>query len=225
MSKDNIDFILVRSRRKTIEIQIKRNGEVSVKAPIKCPIKTIEQFLTKKRKWIESKIALIENTDHALRDSFAEGDSFSYLGRKIRLAITEGADKPLELSEHTFFLDKRRLVDAKKVFIDWYKISALGVFQSRLALYEPKVGVRAAELKLSGARHRWGSCSPKGVIKLNWKLIMAPLTIIDYVVVHELCHIIHPNHSKKFWESVGKTLPSFKAPRKWIRTNGGLLDI
>ena len=109
---------------------------------------------------------------------------------------------------------------AAQLFEQWYRQQARTVFTERVELYAQKYGFEYAKIRISSARTRWGSCSSKGTLSFTWRLVMAPLEIVDYVVVHELSHLREHNHSKAFWAQVAAILPDYKSRRKWLKVNG-----
>jgi predicted metal-dependent hydrolase len=114
---------------------------------------------------------------------------------------------------------------AKVMLEDWYINEAEKIFSERVVLYEKLMGVRAVSVKIKASSSRWGSCSSTGRLILNWKIIMAPLEIVDYVIVHELAHLLHLNHSARFWSVVSRILPNYKAHRRWLAKHGDGLTI
>ena len=107
----------------------------------------------------------------------------------------------------------------------WYQEKAAACIPKRIAYYEKLIGVKCTKLSLRNAKTRWGSCSSERHIMINWKLIMAPVEVLDYVICHELCHILQMNHSKKFWALVEKYMPDWKEKKEWLRENGRSLEI
>ncbi len=153
---------------------------------------------------------------------FVDGEEFLYLGSKYILKII-GCSK-IELDKYLFF-PKKYLKKAKVEITKWYKKEALNVFEERMKIYSKMTGWKYTSLTLSNAKRQWGVCDNRRRIKLNWRLIMSPLEIIDYVVVHELAHIIQPNHSRKFWLNVESVIPNYKLKRKWLKDNSKYLNI
>jgi predicted metal-dependent hydrolase len=112
-----------------------------------------------------------------------------------------------------------------KMLTQWYQKEALEIFFDRIRVYSEITGWKCNKLQLSNAKKQWGVCDNNNNIKLNWRLIMAPLTIIDYVVIHELAHTVEPNHSKRFWEKVAGIMPDYKIKRQWLKDNSKYLNI
>jgi len=215
---------IIRSHRKTLALQVTEGGELVVRAPFLLPELAIKHFIKQKATWIQKK------QEHALQKKeevpvkkYVEGDTFQFLGEKYLLKRPTTVKNNIDL--HDFLLIKSTLSDPAKKLEVWYKKEARRYFSDRLDYYTDLSGIKFKKLRLSGAAKRWGSCSSKKTISLNWRLIMAPEEIIDYVIIHELVHIKHMNHSKKFWIGVEKLCPEYKKFRKWLRDNGHKLSL
>jgi predicted metal-dependent hydrolase len=111
------------------------------------------------------------------------------------------------------------------VFTQWYKEQAYEVIEKRVNVFSYQYGFSPRQVKISSARTRWGSCSPNGTLNFSWRLVMAPLEVIDYVVVHELAHLHVKDHSSRFWQEVEKIMPDYKDRRKWLRIHGEKLSL
>ena len=105
----------------------------------------------------------------------------------------------------------------------WYRERAREVITDKVTYFQRFIGKSVGEIRIKEQKSRWGSCSSQGNLNFNWKIVMAPDEIIDYLVVHELCHRLPMNHSKEFWDSVGKIIPDYKKREKWLKENGNLL--
>ena len=156
---------------------------------------------------------------------------FLYLGKEISLRIVSaegprrGNKKPALVMDGFFKLTKSVQSRAASLFETWYKKQARTVLTERVEFFARECGFNVKKIRISSARTRWGSCSTKGTLSFTWRLVMAPLEVIDYVVVHELCHLKELNHSKVFWSQVGVILPDYKLRRKWLKDNGAVLRL
>lgn len=216
---------ILRSRRKTLSIEIRPDGTVLVRAPLRTAQSRIDAILKERQSWIESKQAqsallLAQSPSHR----FDPGESFPYLGEWYPLEHVNRTRPLLDLA-HNFRLALAALPNARKVFTNWYTQEARTVFADRVAYWQAKTGFKPARISLSSARTRWGSCSSSGNINLTWRLVMAPIEVIDYVIVHELAHLKIKNHSKVFWAEVEKHFPGFKTQRVWLKKNGFRLNL
>jgi predicted metal-dependent hydrolase len=217
---------IIRSRRKTIALEISADAKLIVRAPLFTSEKTINRLILRKKQWIKKKQEQArKRRKNIFPIKFHEGDSFPFLGNGYPLHIIAWTDSPLEFDGKQFLLKESSARAAQKLFINWYRDQAIRIFMERISWYASISAVKPDSVKISNARKRWGSCSARGEIRLNWRLVMAPIEIIDYVVVHELIHIRERNHSKKFWNNVNKILPEYKKQRIWLRENGHLLTL
>ena len=180
---------VIRSKRKTISLQVSDNAALIVRAPFKVSDEIINRVILKHSNWIEKKKKEIQARDLKFaKKEFVNGEGFLYLGDYYRLRLVEKQEIPLDF-ENGFYLSKDYLVDAKGIFIDWYKERAYEKISERVKWYAQKRGFKYNKINITNAQKRWGSCSCRNNINFSWRLIMAPLTVIDYVVVHELVHL------------------------------------
>ena len=226
-----IAYEVVRSRRKTADIVIERDGRVLVRAPEEVGVERIEDIVESKRHWIYRNLAEWRdlNATRVVRE-YRNGEGFLYLGRSYRLLLVANQDEPLLLKGGRFCL-RRDLVDrgevpaAKAAFRDYYVARGLERLRGRVQYYAPKVGVKPRRTDVRELGHRWASCSPSGDLAFHWKCVMAPPTIIDYIVVHELCHLHHGDHTEAFWNEVDKVAPNYRERKEWLRKNGAGLEV
>jgi predicted metal-dependent hydrolase len=121
--------------------------------------------------------------------------------------------------------EKKRRENIRQAFISWYREHADKKVKERVEKYKNMIGVNPNRVRVKKQKKRWGSCSSRGNLNFNWKLIMAPMEIIDYLVVHEMAHLIYPNHSRDYWELVETIIPDYKERQEWLRINGNRLTI
>lgn len=213
---------IIRERRKTISLQIKPDATVVVKAPYLVPEFMINRFIKEKEAWIRAKLRMVQQFPQPTNRTFEEGETFFYLGKEYALKIAHITDIKLDDALYFPFKNKRSI---KKKLLNWYKENALETISKRVEEYAQLMNVTYTQIGLSNAKKRWGACSHKDDLTFNWRLIMAPVHIIDYVVIHELAHTIEKNHSKQFWEIVRKYCPDFKVKRRWLNTRGNAFEI
>ena len=210
---------LIRSRRRSLALEIRPDGTLIVRAPHFVKDSVIQKFVSQKSEWIEKVYHRTrEQLEIVSPKKFIEGEKFLYLGKEYTLHIAADISGKL-LFEDQFILSARYLPKARKLFERWYREEAFLIFTQRCRFYAPKMGGPYQRIKLSSAKHRWGSCNPKGSLCFNWRLVMAPQETIDYVVIHELAHLKEPNHSVRFWEAVEKVFPDYRAAKKWLKEN------
>lgn len=216
---------LVYSKRKTIALIIERDGSLTVRAPLRFSRKRILELVEQKAKWILSKQELAKSLPPAPGvQTYTNGEAFWYLGKTYPLEIAIKAHTSLRL-DGKFLLAQTALPKAGATFTEWYKEQARQAIGQRVQQLAAKHGFKYKQIKITSAQGRWGSCSSQGTLCFTWRLIMAPPTEIDYVVVHELVHLVEKNHSKAFWEKVAAILPDYKVRRKWLKDNGLLLKL
>lgn len=227
----DITYEVVRSQRATADIVIERDGRVLVRAPESIPDGRIEDIVEAKRYWIYKNLAEWRdlNATRVLRE-YRNGEGFLYLGRSYRLLLAADQAEPLLLKNGRFCL-RRDLVDSDSIeavrtaFRDYYIARGYERITKRLNYYAPKVGVAPRGIDIRELNNRWASCSPNGNVAFHWKCMMAPQTIIDYIVVHELCHFHHLDHTDAFWNEVDKIIPACRERKEWLRVHGAGLDI
>ena len=227
-SYKDIEYSLVRSRRKTASIYIERDGQVSILVPDKLTDRQVEALLESKRKWIYKSLAEWQdlNARRVHRD-YVNGEGFLYLGRSYRLKLVPDLSEPLMLKDGYFCLrtNNGSLPDADAAFKAFYRAKGAVRIPPRVAYYQAKMDVEPKAVRVIELKHRWASCSSGRNLNFHWKCMMAPLTILDYIVVHELAHLIYPNHTKAFWNEVDKVMPDFQERKEWLRVNGAGMDL
>jgi predicted metal-dependent hydrolase len=228
---NDISYQIVRSRRATADIVIERDGSILVRAPESIPDERIEDMVEAKRYWIYKNLAEWRdlNATRVLRE-YRNGEGFLYLGRSYRLLLVANQAEPLLLKNGRFCLqrdlvDKGAIEAAKSAFRDYYIARGSERIAQRLKYYAPKVGVTPHGIDVRELGNRWASCSPNGNLAFHWKCMMAPQSIIDYIVVHELCHFHHLDHTDVFWNEVDKVIPNYGERKEWLRVNGAGLDV
>ena len=187
------NYKLIRSRRKSVALEINQNAELIIRAPIFTPVYVIEKFISQKNSWIT---------------------------KKQKIAINK-KDEVEKLKNNLFSEALAKGEKTKKIT----KQEAEEIISSRVKYYSQKENIEYKKIKITSAKNRWGSCSFKNNINFSMRLAMAPMEVIDYVVIHELCHIKEKNHSRKFWNEVLKIMPNYKQNEKWLKTKGHLLNI
>ncbi len=224
MSPIKIDQI-IRTQRKSLALIVQSDGKVVIRAPQHISQRKILEFVDQKASWVEDQLAQLKklgktNNHH----KFLEGELFFFLGDQYPLVFKKNHKPPLSL-ETSFILNLDNQPKAKKLFEKWYRLQAAQLLPVRTADYAKQLGFHFTKVNITSARTRWGSCSSRGSINFSWRLIMAPLAVIDYVIIHELIHTQIPNHSKNFWSMVEKCMADYRDHRLWLKKNGILLRI
>jgi predicted metal-dependent hydrolase len=207
-----VDYHLRRSRRRTIGLAIDQRG-LRVGAPLQARLGDIETLIREHGQWVLDKLADWQSRPAPERLAVTEGVVIFALGEALTVTVTPGSSQRWLFRDQKLHLFVPPAVDARVVLEKALRDKARRVFTGRLAHYAPQLGVPAPPLRLSAARTRWGSCSHHGGISLNWRLILMPLPVVDYVVAHELAHLKEMNHSPGFWSVVQQLCPDWRARR------------
>ena len=215
---------IIRSRRRTIALEVTPAATVIVRAPLRAPAAYIEEILRQKRSWILRKLDEMKQRSSSPGHEYAEGEMFLFLGRSYPLHFVENPAITIERSDR-LYVSRMLMPDIRSHLKRWYVEEAGKEIKARCMWFSLKTGHVPATIRITDARQRWGSCTHKGGLNFSWRLIQAPLEIVDYVIVHELVHLRQPDHSKKFWTKVRTIMPDYERRRKWLRENERLLFI
>ena len=216
---------ITRTRRRTLAIIVEDDGRIVVRAPLRLKQEAIDEFVRAREKWIRGRQELaLRRRESFVPRSYISGEQFLYLGAPYRLQIAERQGRALVFNEG-FHLSRGALPRAEAAFERWYRRQALRVMTERANLYAAGNGFAFKRIRITSARKQWGSCGPGDSLRFAWRLVMAPLPMIDYVVVHELVHLKHRNHSKRFWSKVASILPDFGERQDWLEEHGHLLRL
>ena len=224
-----MNILITRTKRKkTISILIE-DGNVEVKAPFNLNQKEIESFILKKEKWIKNKILFQKSIKKLPNKKFINGEVFKFLGKDLKLKINISDSKKTYIKNDYIYLDlknntKNNREKIKKELELFYRSFSERILKEKTLIESKKMNLKVNEIKVRSYKNRWGSCSSNGDISYNWKLIMAPEKIINYVIIHELCHLIHFNHSRDYWGEVSKKIPNYIENKEWLKSNQYLFD-
>jgi len=220
--------IIKSTRRKTMALKVNHRG-VSVHIPSNLSLKTAKKFISQKTAWIKLKLE-----QQALREpisrQYIDGESLLFLGENYSLRLHQQESSPAVTKIDTNInvagrLNRISAATIKRALSDWYKQQADSYLRTRTLMLAEKTGLSPRSITVKTYKARWGSCKITGDIQFNWKLILAPIDVIDYVIVHELCHLTHHNHSALFWQLVAHHYPNFKQARQWLKENGSQLEL
>lgn len=228
----DIDYhLLPGTERKTTDIVIERDGQVVVRPPAGLSHEQVDEHVASRRFWIYRNLAEWRDLNAiAVVREWVNGEAFLYLGRSYRLSLQSDQESDLKLKEGRFCLN-RNLIDefgvsaAKKAFEEYYTAKAFQRIKERVAYFAPKVGVKPKSISARDLGFKWASCSSDGALSFHWKCMMATPKVIDYIVVHELCHMHVRNHSDAFWNEIDKILPDYRERKNWLRQHGAALDV
>ncbi len=218
-----INYTLKRTgRRRSIGLRIDDRG-LTVNIPMRASEKWLQTVLQEKAMWVLQKLEGWQSTRPAPQQ-WLDGQAVFFLGQPLTLCVvTSLFTTPPQLCGTQLFVhvrDSKNQTATELAMKQWYQREAMLLFRERVAHYAPLMNATPRTIKLSSARTQWGSCTVKGSVRLNWQLIKMPLRLIDYVVVHELAHLIEMNHSAAFWKVVGTACPDYLSLRRELRKVG-----
>lgn len=216
-----IDYVLVRSHRKTLALTINSQGQLVVRAPLKLKETIIQDFIRQKAGWVAKKQEqVLSSLKERQPFTLAEGATVPFLGKDFTVRRVGATD--ISFAGETIRVPERMTTFG---FTDWLRLQAASFIRPRVDHYAGQMNLHYASIRMSEARRRWGSCGAKDTLNFAWRLVMCPPWIIDYVVVHELAHIAYKNHGPRFWAQVAAALPDYKKARDWLRANSPLLEM
>ena len=213
---------IIRSNRKTLSVGIDCFGTVTVRAPLRCDSERIFAFLRDKESWILRQKSKMKGAGMQLPPENLDGYSFLLLGKTCVLHLTGERNIRFAAETNELFLPSK---NSEKRLVAWLKENALRIFTAVTKQRAEEMGVSYASVAITHARGKWGSCSADNRLRYAYRLLYAPKEVIDYVIVHELAHVKHKNHSRLFWAEVEKFVPDYKQKRKWLKEHGVLMRI
>jgi len=215
-------------RRRTLALELRADGSLTVATPPGQSLAFIRRFVASRRRWIDRKRALLAALPPVRPVVLQPGARLPYLGTELELAIETGPSRRRSRCRR----EGQRLIvetpspqSVPQALERWYRDMAAGHCAERVAYFAEQVGRAPARITIRAARTRWGSCTSRGTVSFNWRLMLLPPECLDYVVVHELCHLLVPNHSPRFWEAVARILPDFSQRRAALRQLGTRLPL
>ncbi len=220
----SIQYSIIYSERKTISIIVERDRSVIVRAPINTDKDLIDKEIQKRKRLLQKKIE--HNQKYPFEKQvkeFVSGESILYLGKGYKLYVQ---DDPIEgvKFDSKFFISKKNQKRANEIFKDWFIKSAEEIIIPRAKAIAAQIGVLYNNITILDLKYRWGSCTPKDNIHLNWRLIKAPMGVIEYIIVHELTHLLEANHTQEFWNRIAAKLPNYEKAKSWLKENGHELE-
>ena len=226
---DDLTFEVRESaQRRTLEIIIDRDGSLVLAAPLGVPAETLEQFIDDNLVWVYTRLA--EKEAQARPKSpreYVSGEGFPYLGRSYRLKVVDGADHqpPLRLYRGRFELRRNVVPQGREHFIHWYTLHLRPMLDRHIAALVNRVGAEPREVRIQDLGYRWGSSNRRGHLYFHWRVAMLPHRMIEYLVAHELVHLVERSHSDAFWERVQRIVPDYVERQRWLRDHGGMYDL
>lgn len=213
---------IIRSRRRTLAIQILPDATLVVKVPLFTPMIFINKFINQNLEWIENKLDLVRK-QKTKTGEYTEGDLIFFLGKEY--VIRYGDYTNIALKEKSMLIPIALKFRIKRELTNWYIKHARVLITKQVEYYSEQMKAPYMDLKFSDTKSQWGRCTHDNKLQFNWRLIMASMLVINYVVVHELAHTIEKNHSRAFWSKVRLYNPSYRQQIKWLKENSQLLKI
>lgn len=218
------DYQIVYSDRKTLSIIVERDRSILVRAPKHMAAEEIQQLLDEKKLWLYKKINHPQKyPPEPVKKEFVTGETILYLGRNYRLELTNDDSDVIQFSS-CFYISRQKKSYVGKLFRSWYIERAREELIPRIRHFAKTLGVVYNRLLISDLKYRWASCTPKNNLNFNWRIIKAPMSVIDYLIVHELAHLLEPNHSPKFWNIIAVQIPDYEKPKQWLKEFGYRLE-
>lgn len=218
---------LIRSKRsKRLSVKVDRSG-ISVISPVNEDIVTIRDFINHNSAWILEKTEFYAKLNNKLDFSPVQKDEIIYLGKKYKMKFVKDTLQYTVLSENlmkiTFHVNDRRTYNRN--ILNWYREQTKILLESKVPFFGKKLSISYGKVRIRNQKLRWGSCSKKGNLNFNLLLSALPMNIIDYIIIHELFHLVEFNHSNHFWKLVENAFPSYKYCRAWLKKNGAYLQL
>ncbi|MBR2909684.1 MAG: M48 family metallopeptidase [Clostridia bacterium] len=217
--------LITRSNRRTLSLSVLKDGQVIVKAPTKMSQEAIDRFIYEKQHWIREKLAVIHQ-NQAKFDDIIHMKKYLLYGNQYDVKIAN--IKKIQTSTQDMCIYIPTSIEPDKIFSklkNWYKKTAKTILEERLNYISSIIKLKPNQFKISDSKGRWGACNSKGTVNLNYRVIMLPPQIIDYVIVHELCHLVEMNHSKRFWNLVSSFMPNMESQKHAIKEYSFLLSL
>lgn len=208
---------IIKSKRRTLSLSINENAELIVRAPNQISNKKIEEFIIEKSKWINKNKNLMQSRINEMNNI---DSNYLFLGNIYPLIKVYENPNKIDFNGTEFITSIENQDKFKASLKSWYKIKFKEIAIPRLNYFSDKYNLKINQVRFKNQKTLWGSCSSKNNINLNYLLVMAPMLVIDYVIIHELVHTVHKNHSENFWNAVEAIMPDYKKAKKWLNKNG-----
>lgn len=220
-----LEYEIKYSKRKTLNITVERDRRIIVRAPENLSLQKIGEIVEAKKQWIKEKVNHAQKypVDYKPKE-FISGETLLYLGKNYQLLVVDEDIKGIEFDQE-FKISKSNQANANTLFKKWYLIQALKKIEPLATKYAKNLGVKFNEFKTSEMKYRWGSCTPNNNIIFNWRIVKAPMFVLEYLVAHELVHLMEGNHTPRFWNILSIQVPNYLKAKKWLKENGYLLEV
>jgi len=220
-----LDYQVVYSRRKSLSLTVERDASVVVRAPEGTSEDLVRRAVEARKLWLFQKVSHKQKYQtRPQRKEFVSGETILYLGRNYRLEVTSEDLERIEFHSR-FVISRKNQGRAADLFREWYQRRAEHRIPQRAGYFADAMGVTFNRIRICNLAVRWGSCTPKNNLNFSWRLLKAPIAVIDYVIVHELAHLLEPNHTPHFWSIVAVQVPRSEWAREWLRDHGEVLEV
>ena len=237
ITRDNVQFgnrnisynIVYSDRRKNATLSVYPLKTVEISVPANLERERIQNLVRKKAEWVMKQILWFDEiVQTASVKEHVNGESYLYLGRQYRLKIIKNREKPQASLEGKYLAvtlpgktpEKREKAIVKAAIWKWYREQANVTMRESIKTYSEKLGIKEPKFRIKNQEKRWGSCTEKNALNFNFRIAMAPVSLLNYVVAHEMCHINHKHHSNKFWESLRIIMPDYEERKERLRREG-----
>ena len=230
LQADGFQIEVIRTdRKKTMSLKVLA-GRVQVRVPRATSATRVADLVTRKAHWIREKLLQQQSRQPELVKRYVTGERYLFLGDEVVLQVEPGVIKQVALTDGVLRVQVPNRVRKREQYVgravqEWFHAAAMAQLPARVDHFAARVGAVPAAIKVRRYKARWGSCSSRGELSFNWLIMAAPAVIRDYVVVHELCHLLHLNHSALFWAAVERMMPDYRQHRQWLRVNGWQLVV
>jgi predicted metal-dependent hydrolase len=220
----NITYSIKYSARKTISIIVERDRTVVVRAPLNTSEELIAKEIGKRKRLLLKKIEHNQKYPFPkIAKEFVSGETLLYLGKDYKLFIVDDLKEEV-VFDNKFFIDKKNQKRANTLIKKWYIKSAAEIIVPKAKELAKQLGVSFHNINIMDLKFRWGSCTPKNNIHFNWRIIKAPMIVIEYIIIHELTHLLEANHTPEFWNRVAVMQPNYQKAKNWLKEFGAELE-
>jgi len=221
----DIEYKVIFSKRKTLNISVERDKSIIVRAPENTAPEKIDKIIEAKKMWLYEKLHNTQKYSTAAEPKeFVSGESLMYLGKNYRLDVVADDFKDIQFN-NKFIISKNCQPAASRLFKTWYYYKAKEKIIPKVRYYADRLGVKYNQVNIKNMQFRWGSCTPKDNLNFNWRLVKAPMSVIEYVIVHELAHLMESNHTQELWNIIAVQIPGYQKAKQWLKEHGELLEI
>lgn len=203
-----LPYQLIRSRRRTLSLTITQDATLVVRAPMRLNMGVIHDFIKRKQPWVLRKMDEMRRRPRTQLRRFVPGEKFLFLGQPHELVHSLESQK-----------------NPRAQMVAWFREQAEKIIIERCQHLAAHTGLHPRKIRISHASSRWGSCSARKTVSFSWRLVMAPIEVIDYVIIHELVHLSEMNHSHRFWSKVASLMPDYKQHNKWLKDHGSMMTL